>query len=164
MDTAPLRRCSRPSLGHSSVSTQNVFDHVFPYRPYMALIPSTAVILANVLGFFDPVRALIKTAIREGFIQPAKANLVKFVDGPSDHSLHGSFDWGKVLLEELDSWKGHPSYSLGFDWTRSREDGEKPETFGPWKAEVRFSATKNSTSPSTPECRRVPQTYYKAAL
>ena len=85
------------------------------------LILSTAVVLANVLGFFDPIRGLIQAAIKDGFIQPTNVNLVKFVDGPSDHSLHDSFDWGKVLLEAIDSWKGDPSYNIGFDWTRARD-------------------------------------------
>lgn len=88
---------------------------------------STAVVLANVLGFFDPIRALIQDAIEDGFIQPAAVNLVKFVDGPSDHSLHETFDWGGALLGELDSWKADPSYSLGFNWTRRRNGGEKRE-------------------------------------
>lgn len=86
-----------------------------------------AVVLANVLGFFDPVRALIQGAIRDGFIQPVGVELIKFVDGPSDHSLHESFDWGRALLEELDSWKSDPSHSLGFDWTRPMDGGEKTE-------------------------------------
>lgn len=86
-----------------------------------------AVVLANVLGFFDPIRTLIKSAIDDGFIRPAGVNLVKFVDGPSDHSLHESFDWGTALLEEIDSWEDHPSYKIGFDWTKPRNGGEKTE-------------------------------------
>lgn len=86
-----------------------------------------AVVLANILGYFDPVRALIQGGIRDGFIQPAGLELIRFVDGPSDHSLHETFDWGKALLEEIDSWKSDPSYSLGFDWTLPREGGEKTD-------------------------------------
>ena len=91
------------------------------------LTPPVAVVLANVLGYFDPVRALIQGAIRDGFIQPVGVDLVKFVDGPSDHSLHESFDWGQALLDQLGSWKGDPSYSLGFDWTRPKDGGESTE-------------------------------------
>lgn len=93
-------------------------------------IHSKPVILANVLGYFEPVRALIQNGIRDGFIQPAAVNLIKFVDGPSDRSLQESFDWGKALLEELDSWKGDPSYSLKFDWTNAAgaaKSGKKTE-------------------------------------
>jgi len=79
---------------------------------------TAAVVLANVLGFFEPVRALVQNAVKDGFVRPVGVNLIKFVDGPSDYSLHESFDWGKAILEELDSWKGDPSYSIGFDWAR----------------------------------------------
>lgn len=92
------------------------------------LILPPAVVLANVLGYFDPIRTLIQGAIRDGFIQPVGIELIKFVDGPSDHSLHESFDWGKALLDELDSWRDHPSYKTGFDWTRPRyASGERTE-------------------------------------
>lgn len=73
------------------------------------LILPIAVLLANVLGYFEPIRALIQNGINDGFIPPTGMSLIKFVDGPSDHSLHPSFDWGKALLEEIDSWKGDPS-------------------------------------------------------
>jgi len=103
------------------------FEEVFEVTTWTQLgIHSKPVVIANVLGFFDPIRSLIQDAIRDGFIQSAGVNLVRFVDGPSDHSLHESFDWGQALLEELDSWRGDPSYSLGFDWTRPR-NGLKSE-------------------------------------
>lgn len=124
---ARSKRYLKLPLGYSSASTQNVCTRVFSYGSPDILILSTAVVIANVLGFFDPVRALIQNAIRDGFIQPPGKNLVKFVDGPSDYSLHESFDWGEALLKEIDSWRGDPSYSLGFDWTRPKDDGEERE-------------------------------------
>ena len=114
-------------LGRSSGSTQNVCVPTCSFRSRNSLIVSVAVVLANVLGFFEPVRALIGSAIKDGFIRPAGVNLVKFVDGPSDHSLHESFDWGKAILEELDSWECNDSYRLEFDWTRPRCGGEEVE-------------------------------------
>ena len=114
-------------LGRSSGSTQNVCTPTCSLRSRNSPILSVAVVLANVLGFFEPVRALIQNAIKDGFIRPAGVNLVKFVDGPSDHSLHESFDWGKALLEELDSWEFNDSYRLEFDWTRPRCGEEKVE-------------------------------------
>ena len=126
--TAPSRRYLKSPLGPSSGSTQNVCVPTCSLRSRNSLIVSAAVVLANVLGFFEPVRALIESAIKDGFIRPAGVNLVKFVDGPSDHSLHESFDWGKAILEELDSWEGDASYSLGYDWTRPRDGGEKGGT------------------------------------
>jgi len=102
------------------------FEEVFEATTWTQLgIHSKPVVLANVLGFFDPIRTLIQDAIDDGFIQPAGINLIRFVDGPSDHSLHESFDWGKALLEALDAWKGDPSYSIGFDWTRPWKNGVK---------------------------------------
>ena len=117
----------KSSPGHSLGSTQNVYVRIYSLSSRNSPILSVAVVLANILGFFEPVRALIQNAIKDGFIQPARVNLVKFVDGPSDHSLHESFDWGKALLEELDSWECNDSYSLGYDWTRPRDGGEKAE-------------------------------------
>jgi hypothetical protein len=120
--TARSKRYLKSPHGHNSGSTQNVcIRGFFLQRSCGTLILSTAVVLANVLGFFDPIRGLIQAAIKDGFIQPTNVDLVKFVDGPSDHSLHDSFDWGKVLLEAIDSWKGDPSYNIGFDWTRARD-------------------------------------------
>lgn len=128
MDMARSKKYSRSPLGHNSGSTQNVCIQNFSHHSRNLLIPFAAVVLANVLGFFNPVRSLIQSAIDDGFIQPAAINLVKFVDGPSDHSLHESFDWGKALLDELDSWRDHPSYKTGFDWTRPRyASGERTE-------------------------------------
>lgn len=130
MGTARLKRYSKSPPGHRLGSTQNVcriqFFFLHPLYSHL-LTPPVAVVLANVLGYFDPVRALIQGAIRDGFIQPVGVDLVKFVDGPSDHSLHESFDWGQALLDQLGSWKGDPSYSLGFDWTRPKDGGESTE-------------------------------------
>ena len=95
--------------------------------PLSKLTRTTAVVLANVLGYFEPVRALIKNGIKDGFIQQAGVNLIKFVDGPSDHSDHESFDWGGALLEEIDSWEWRPAFSLGYDWTKSADGEEKIE-------------------------------------
>jgi len=123
---ARSKRYLKSPPGHNSGSTRNVWTGFLSCRSHDLLIPSTAVVLANVLGFFNPVRALIQDAIRDGFIQPAGINLVKFVDGPSDYALHESFDWGGALIEELESWEDNPSYRLGFDWTRPR-NGKRTE-------------------------------------
>jgi len=104
------------------------FEEIFEVTTWTQLgIHSKPVVLANVLGFFDPIRTLIEGAIGDGFIRPAGINLVKIVDGPSDHSLHESFDWGKALIEEIDSWEDHPSHRLGFDWTRPKEGDVRVE-------------------------------------
>ena len=82
-----------------------------------------AVVILNVLGFYDPLRDLIRSAIRTGFIQPQNDELVTFVDGPSELSAHASYDWGTPALEALESWK-KPAVSLGFDWTKKLGDKE----------------------------------------
>lgn len=68
-------------------------------------IYQTAVILINVLNFYEPLRQLIRRAVSEGFIQPHNEQLAIFVDGPSDESEHETFDWGKAALDALDGWK-----------------------------------------------------------
>jgi len=104
------------------------FEEVFEVTTWTQIgIHSKPVVLANVLGYFDPIRALIQNAIGDGFIRPVGMGLIRFVDGPLDYSLHESFDWGKALLEEIDSWKDDPSYSLGFNWTKPKDGGEETE-------------------------------------
>lgn len=104
------------------------FEEVFEVTTWTQIgIHSKPVVLANVLGYFEPVRTLIQNGIRDGFIQEAGVNLIKFVDGPPDYSDHESFDWGGALLEEIDSWKWHPTFSLGYDWTKSGDGEEKTE-------------------------------------
>lgn len=64
-----------------------------------------AVVLLNVLSFWEPLRSLIKGSITAGFIKPQSERLIIFVDGPADHSDHQSFDWGRAALEALNSWE-----------------------------------------------------------
>ncbi|KAF9793301.1 hypothetical protein BJ322DRAFT_997833 [Thelephora terrestris] len=98
------------------------FEEVFEVTTWTQIgIHSKPVVIANVLGFFDPIRALIQNAVGDGFIRPVGKGLIKFVDGPADYSLHETFDWGKALLDELDTWEDDPSYSLGFKWTKSAD-------------------------------------------
>jgi len=163
VDTARSRRYSRPPLGLNLVFTQNVCVRLSPHCSYNMLIVSAAVVLANVLGYWEPVRALIQGAIKAGFVQPAGVNLVKFVDGPADHSLHETFDWGKALVEEVDSWESHPSYSIGFDWTRPRDIEEETEILHRRKQKNHYSVPNRSPSRSSRD-KRASQTYYKAAL
>ena len=88
------------------------------------LVPSSknaAVVLANVCGFWDPLRQLINTATENGYIRPESAKIIAFVDGPADYSEHEDYDWGKALLDTLDNWteiKGH----LTFDWSKRLGD------------------------------------------
>jgi hypothetical protein len=132
--TVRSRRYSRSPLGLKSESTQNVSSKSSSV-PREILTLSKAVVIANVLGFFDPIRALIQNAVGDGFIRPVGKSLIKFVDGPADYSLHETFDWGKALLEEIELWEDDPSYSLGFKWTKSADsstNSSEEETEALW--------------------------------
>ena len=78
-------------------------------------------VLLNVLNFYDPLRSLIQSGIKEGFIQPHNENLVVFVDGPSDMKEHDTFDWGKAAIDALDGWDGGLVQSLPFDWQKKQD-------------------------------------------
>ncbi|KZT11575.1 uncharacterized protein LAESUDRAFT_671692 [Laetiporus sulphureus 93-53] len=85
------------------------------------------IIVMNVLGFFNPLRELIRNGVCEGFIAPQNEALVQFVDGPSDHSAHDSFDWGKAAVDALDSWRPAPQTHF-YDWTKKKgSDGERTD-------------------------------------
>ncbi|KZV68081.1 hypothetical protein PENSPDRAFT_582937 [Peniophora sp. CONT] len=73
------------------------------------------VILVNVFGFWEPLRALIKTSIASGFIRKDCDSLVIFVDGPEDHAAHASYDWGMEVMKHIDNWKGAPKSF--YKWT-----------------------------------------------
>lgn len=61
--------------------------------------PSMAVVLANILGYFDPFQVLVQNGIKDSFIRRIGINPVSFVDGPSDRSVHESLDWGRGMVE-----------------------------------------------------------------
>ena len=81
-----------------------------------------AVIVVNVLNYWNPLRELVRNGIESGFITPKNEALLQFVDGPDDLSQHETFDWGKATLEALDKWQGVPSIGY-YDWT-ARKDGK----------------------------------------
>ncbi|KAG8953989.1 hypothetical protein FRC04_000973 [Tulasnella sp. 424] len=72
------------------------------------------VVLLNVNGFYEPLRALIEGAIKETFIQEKNRHLVTFVQPPDGVSA-AEFDWGKAAIEALDAWK-MPSDAGPFVW------------------------------------------------
>jgi predicted Rossmann-fold nucleotide-binding protein len=86
----------------------------------------TAVVLLNVLGFFDPLRALIKSAMAFGFINAQNGNLMTFVDCPPDVDP-ATFDWGAAALSALNGWRAPgPGY---FVWTLSSVDANSIATY-----------------------------------
>lgn len=116
----------------------------------MIIISISAVVLINVLGFYDSLRILIHSAIRHGFIQPENERLVLFVDGPSKPNdpasnatatptvedlewtiAHEEFDWGTAALEALDGWDGRVGFrKYPFDWGRRRDKGASASADG----------------------------------
>ncbi|KAF8531625.1 hypothetical protein JB92DRAFT_2849290 [Gautieria morchelliformis] len=75
------------------------------------------VVILNVLGFYEPLRDLIRSGIRTGFIPAKNEGLMIFVDGPSDLTAHETFDWGTPALVALRNWN-NPGFDFGFDWTK----------------------------------------------
>ncbi|THH16940.1 hypothetical protein EW146_g3775 [Bondarzewia mesenterica] len=92
------------------------FEEILEVTTWSQLgIHSKPVVLVNVLGFFEPLRAMIQRAVSDGFIQQHNEHLIVFVDGPADQAEHETFDWGSAALTALDGWcRGAPAL---FDWT-----------------------------------------------
>jgi hypothetical protein len=84
-------------------------------------IHNKPVILANILGYWDPLRQLIQTAIEHGYIHPDNTRLITFVDGPPNADEHESYDWGQALLDALDHWAGSEGLPM-FDWSKRMGD------------------------------------------
>jgi hypothetical protein len=81
---------------------------------------ATAVVIVNVLGYFDPLRAMIQNAVGLGFIKAQNEKLVIFVDCPPGIDP-AAFDWGAAALSALDGWCT-PGPGL-FAWRLSSPNG-----------------------------------------
>jgi len=78
-----------------------------------------AVVLLNVLSFYEPFRQLIKNSIEAGFIQPEYEEIVIFVDGPENRGEHVDFDWGEAAITAIDNWRADRASKMPktmFDW------------------------------------------------
>lgn len=69
------------------------------------VVAMKAIVLLNVLNFWEPLRNLIETSIHTGFISEADRRLITFVDGPTALEEHESFDWGNCGLDALNRWE-----------------------------------------------------------
>ena len=87
-------------------------------------IHNKPVVVANVRGFYEPLRLLIRNGIESGFIQPRNESLIVFVDGPESIEEHDTFDWGTASMNALKSWESSDLVPL-FKWTdgQDSEDG-----------------------------------------
>lgn len=97
------------------------FEEILEVTTWTQLgIHKKPVVLLNVLSFFDPLRQLIQNGISEGFVNSSNANLIVFVDGPTSHEEHESFDWGTAALQAFQSWNGNNIEPM-FDWTKGKD-------------------------------------------
>ncbi|KAJ8522680.1 hypothetical protein ONZ45_g778 [Pleurotus djamor] len=107
------------------------FEEVLEVTTWTQLsIHNKPVILINVLSYWEPLRALIQNGIQEGFINPAGANLIVFVDGPSADAFpdeHKNYDWGKAALKAIENWSREPGNSP-YDWTATKSGGHESNT------------------------------------
>ncbi|KAF8191456.1 hypothetical protein K438DRAFT_1830545 [Mycena galopus ATCC 62051] len=93
------------------------FEEVLEVTTWTQLgIHNKPVVLLNVCSFWEPLRQLIDTSIANGFIKPQSRGIVVFVDGPSAHSEHETFNWGEAALKAIDDWKRDPARGI-YDWT-----------------------------------------------
>ncbi|OAX41596.1 hypothetical protein K503DRAFT_475993 [Rhizopogon vinicolor AM-OR11-026] len=89
-------------------------------------IHNKPVILLNILSYYNPLRELIRSGIREGFIQPQNEELCVFVDGPADHEDHESFNWGQAAVDAISAWQHDKVQTLPFYWTRDTDSSTIP--------------------------------------
>ncbi|KAJ7349071.1 hypothetical protein DFH08DRAFT_697568 [Mycena albidolilacea] len=97
------------------------FEEVLEVSTWTQLgIHNKPVVLLNVLGFWDPLRQLINNGVNYGFIKTISKDIIIFVDGPSSHADHETFNWGEAALQAVDGWKRDPGHGL-FRWTAGAE-------------------------------------------
>jgi hypothetical protein len=88
----------------------------------------TAVILLNVLSYYEPLRELIRGGVREGFIQPCSEKLCVFIDGPTNHEDHESFNWGQAAVDAIAAWQHDKIETLPFYWTKETDCSAIPDS------------------------------------
>jgi hypothetical protein len=93
-------------------------------------IHNKPVVLVNVLSYYNPLRELIRSGIREGFIRPENEKLVVFVDGPADHAAHETFDWGKAAVDAIDAWQHDKVSPLPFFWNKDEDSSDMTHVNG----------------------------------
>lgn len=98
----------------------------FPVLYSIEILVGLAIILVNVLNYYDPLREQIRKGIEAGFIKEENFKLVTFVDGPADLSEHVSFDWGQAVVRVLDEWKPTGWKGFGFDWSKKMDGTATP--------------------------------------
>ncbi|XP_006458229.1 hypothetical protein AGABI2DRAFT_199661 [Agaricus bisporus var. bisporus H97] len=93
------------------------FEEVLEVTTWTQLgIHDKPVVLVNILGFWNPLRELIRQSVQAGFIRTASEKLIIFIDGPTNQEEHMTFDWGSAALTAIDDWELGNNNPL-FDWT-----------------------------------------------
>jgi hypothetical protein len=82
-----------------------------------------AILLVNVLNYYEPLRQQIISGIEAGFIKEENLNLVTFVNGPADLEAHATFDWGNAVINALNEYKPTEWKGFGFDWSAKLGNG-----------------------------------------
>lgn len=101
----------------TSVSTPTGPNNLIPSN--RSLFICIAIVVLNVLSYYNPLRELIRTGIREGYVSPQSESLIVFVDGPEDPNAHDDFDWGEAALRALEVPRTK-SADLLYDWTKRK--------------------------------------------
>ena len=94
----------------------------------------SATLVLNVLSYYEPLRQLIRNGVQYGFINPRNEQLITFIDCPSDHSEHDSYDWGGAAIEALDKWQA-VDRECYYDWSEGRQSGRHQVESLPAQAE-----------------------------
>lgn len=89
----------------------------------LVLIPWVAIILVNVLNYYEPLREQIVKGIEAGFIKEENLNLITFVNGPENMEEHATFDWGAAVTKVLDDYRPTGWKGFGFDWSAKMNNG-----------------------------------------
>jgi CCR4-NOT complex subunit CAF16 len=110
------------------------FEEVFEMVTWTQLgIHRKPIVLVNVAGFYDPLRAMVQKAISDEFIASAGANIISFVD-EQDAKKEGG--WGKAVVAEVKraneqlAASGTKGY---FDWSKSSSNEATNGTEGKFK-------------------------------
>jgi hypothetical protein len=95
-----------------------------------------AIVVLNILGYYSPLRQLIRNGIDAGLVPAANKHLVTFVDAPSsDPDVHEAFDWGAAALDALAAWRAPAVHTFNLDWTvRAPAPNGAPRTGTPLQA------------------------------
>lgn len=84
-------------------------------------------ILLNVRGYFDPLRAIFQGGVREGFIPPANEQLITIVDDPrrdSDSPEALEWNWGTAAMTAIENWEPIMQNS-NYDWSVRKPEEEE---------------------------------------